>query len=158
MTKWYPGTSTIIKILRTVVKNQGFAILSWSRLQSVIWDPLGLRFGTLLAFKMPPRPPQECPRHAQERPRGLQDRPNCTRTAPRAPKKHPRAPKTLPRGLQNLPRRNLLSRLLSSHLPKSDSKHAPLPRCFLPLRCAAVLAKRLTIRRTPSGVHRRFKS
>ena len=73
MTKWCPGTSKIIKILCTVVKNQGFAIFSSSRLRDPIWGPPGLRFGTMLALKMPPRPPQERPRHAQDRPRGLQD-------------------------------------------------------------------------------------
>ena len=37
-----PGTSKIIEILATVVKNQGFAILSLDRFRTSIWDPPGL--------------------------------------------------------------------------------------------------------------------
>jgi hypothetical protein len=47
-----PGTSKIKEILCTVVKNQGFAIFSSTRFRTSIWDPFGLRFGTLLALKM----------------------------------------------------------------------------------------------------------
>ena len=47
-----PGTSKIKEILCTVVKNQGFAIFSSSRFRISIWNPFGVRFGTLLGPKM----------------------------------------------------------------------------------------------------------
>ena len=43
------GTSKIIKILATVVKNQGFAIFSPDRFWTSIWDPPGLVLGGYLA-------------------------------------------------------------------------------------------------------------
>ena len=46
------GTSKIIEILSTVCKNQGFAILSSSRLSSLSWHPFGLLLGSLLALRM----------------------------------------------------------------------------------------------------------
>ena len=42
-------TSKIIEILRTVVKNQGFAIFSLNRFRAPIWDPPGLLLGGYLA-------------------------------------------------------------------------------------------------------------
>ena len=66
-----------------------------SRLRDPIWDPPGLRFGSLLAFKMPARPPQERPRLAQERPRRLQD----------SSKSAQEASQTAPRGLQDRSKR-----------------------------------------------------
>ena len=109
MTKWGPGTSKITKILCTVVKNQGFAIFSSSRLRDPIWGPPGLRFGTMLALKMPPRPPQERPRHAQDRPRGLQDgsksAQEASQAAPRDLQDRARRPsggQEAPRGLQGV--------------------------------------------------------
>ena len=95
-TKWCPGTSKIIKILYTVVKNQGFVIFSSNRLQDLVWDPPRARFGNMLTLKMPPRPPQERPRHAQERPRGFQDNSKsaqeASQTAPRALQDRSRRP------------------------------------------------------------------
>ena len=50
--KGAPGTSKIIKILRTVCKNQGFAILSSHRLLNSIWEPFGLPLAGLLPLKI----------------------------------------------------------------------------------------------------------
>ena len=124
-----------------------------------ILDPFGLSIcsqdgpqRSQSAFKTPPRPPQERPR-AQEASKSAQD---ASKTARRAPKKPPRRPQERPSCLQEPlgpPRAReciqedpkSLSRPLSNHFPKRKSKHAPLPRCFLPLRCAAVITLRLTI-------------
>ena len=81
---WVPkATSRINECCQTSLKFCDFALFSSSRLRDPILDPPGLRFGSLLAFKMPPRPSQERPRHAQERPRGLQDRPKSAHIAAR---------------------------------------------------------------------------
>ena len=85
------GTLKIKEFHETSSKFCGFAVFDSSRLWDPILNPPGLRFESLLALKMPPRPPQERPRHAQGRPRGLQDRPKSAQEASQ----------TFPRGLQD---------------------------------------------------------
>ena len=47
-----PGTIKIKEFCETSSKFCAFALFSWSRLRGPIWDPPGLRFGSLLALKM----------------------------------------------------------------------------------------------------------
>ena len=77
-----PRTLKIKEFRETSSKFCDFALFSSSRLRDPILDPPGLRFGSLLAFEMPPRPSQERPRHAQERPRGLQDHSKSPKSGP----------------------------------------------------------------------------
>ena len=122
------------------------------------------------ATKTPAGRPQECPRCIQDR-RGLQ---NCPKSAQEASKTAPRAPKLSPK-VSRTARMSLKStqRTHTRKGPQTLQGATCCPdRCpatfrqanantrpwFLPLRCAAVLAKHLTIRRTPSSVLRRFRS
>ena len=125
-----PGTSKIIKIHRTVVKNQGFAIFSSDCCLGSILDPLGLPIcsqegpqSSQNAFKTPPRPPQERPRHAQERPRGLQDRPKSTQDMPKSTQEASKSAPTVSKSHQDSPKS-------AQDAPKSAqdaSKRAPEP-------------------------------
>ena len=95
-------------------------------------------------------------RHAQDTPKDMRkSAQDVSKTAPRRSKQPPEGPQVLralklsprvSRIAQKLPRRqSLLSRPLSGHFPDSKCKQTPLSRCFRHLRCAAVLAQRLTI-------------
>ena len=101
-----PGTLKLNGFCKTSSKFCDFAFISSSRLRDPIWDPPGLRFGSLQAVKMPPRPPQGRTRHAQEHPRGLQDNSKSAReasqTTPRSLQdrsKRPSGGQEAPRGL-----------------------------------------------------------
>ena len=113
MTKWYPGALNIIKILCTLVKNQGFAMFSSSRLRSSIGDPFGLHFGSLLASRwlqhgfQSSQDGSKTTQGASKTPLiRLQDRPRTSqdafRTAPSAPKAPPRLSKSLQDGSGSL--------------------------------------------------------
>ena len=98
-----PGTSKIKQILCTVVKNQGFAIFSPSRLRTSIWDPFGFFFGTHLAPKIvetslqgPLGPAKSRFRLVLFGPEGFQER-------SKRPPRDLQAAKTAPRGLQEAP-------------------------------------------------------
>ena len=104
--KWWSETRKIIEILCTVVKNQGFAIFSSSRLRSSIGDPFGLHFGSLLASRwlqhgfQSSQDGSKTTQGASKTPLiRLQDRPrtsqDSSRTAPSAPKTPPRLSKSL---------------------------------------------------------------
>ena len=104
--KWWSETRKIIEILCTVVKNQGFAIFSSSRLRSSIGDPFGLHFGSLLASRwlqhgfQSSQDGSKTTQGASKTPLiRLQDRPrtsqDASRTAPSAPKTPPRLSKSL---------------------------------------------------------------
>ena len=151
--KGSPGTSKIKEFCKTSSNFCGFAVFSSSRLRDLILDPPGLRFGSLLAFKMPPRPSQERPRQAQERPRSFQDPPKSAqdtfKTAQRAPKMTPDRPKsaqdasktsqeaskTTPRAPKRPPRppqERPYCCLAAFQIAKS--KHTPLSQSFLPTK------------------------
>ena len=93
-----PGISKIVKILRTVVKSQGFAIFRSDHFLGSILDPFGLPIcsqdgpqSSQNASKTPPRPPQERPRHAQERPRAFQERSRCLQDSPKSARDAPKS-------------------------------------------------------------------
>ena len=101
------GTSTIIEILRTVLKCCGFAILSSSRLSKSIWDLLGPPLSDLWAPIWTPRAPNASPRWLQDRPRRLQDGSDGFQNRAKGPRgplqeasKSPRPSKRRPRGAQ----------------------------------------------------------
>ena len=96
-----PETRKIAQILRTVVKNQGFAVFNSSRLRSSIGDPLGLYFWEPFGFQVAPTWLPEFPRQLQDDPGSLQD---VSYTPPGPPKDFPRRLQDRPQRAQDTPK------------------------------------------------------